>query len=383
MTLNIVLQIASLSERITVTSTGSPTPQAQLGATVTVFDSSDYQGTRDIQEGLRYVSGVQATQTGQAGGTTGLYVRGGGSDANKVLIDGIPVNDIGGNVEFANLASAAISQVEVLRGPNSALYGSDALSSVVSLTTPRGSTVHPLITYLVDGGNFATYRQEGSISGQLKRFDYFTDYARFASDNSVPDSKYHNGTFTGNLGWALSPTSSLRATVHHDQVASGTPGALQLYGIPTEAEQANEDAYFGVTWEDATIPKWDNLIRYGGVRLRSNYSQFGAAGTVESGYSLGAPVTIQGANGYAASGQARSTTAARRTLTTCRLVRTLTQPRRIKTSSMPNRIIGSIPISSGWLRFVTKMSVGIRSLRAQAIRSSAAITVTPSKFRAI
>jgi iron complex outermembrane receptor protein/vitamin B12 transporter len=304
LTLNIVLQIASLSERITVTSTGSPTPQAQLGATVTVSDSSDYQGTRDIQEGLRYVSGVQATQTGQAGGTTGLYVRGGGSDANKVVIDGIPMNDIGGNVEFANLTSAAISQVEVLRGPNSALYGSDALASVVSLTTPRGSTVHPLITYLVDGGNFATYRQEGSISGQLKRFDYFTDYARFASDNSVPDSKYHNGTFTGNFGWALTPTSSLRATVHHDQVASRTPGALQLYGIPTEAEQANEDAYFGVTWEDATTPKWNNLIRYGGVRLRSNYSQFAAAGTVESGYSLGAPVRIQGANGYTVSGQA-------------------------------------------------------------------------------
>jgi iron complex outermembrane receptor protein/vitamin B12 transporter len=305
LTMDIVLPIASLSEQITVTSTGSPTPQSQLGAAVTVLDSSAYQGTRDLEEGLRYVPGVQATQSGQAGGTTGLYIRGGGSDANKVLIDGIPMNDIGGNVEFANLASAAVAQVEVLRGPNSVLYGSDALASVVSLTTARGSTPQPLFTYLVDGGNFGTYRQDGSIGGLLKNFDYFTDYARFATDNSIPESEYHNGTFTGNFGWALTPASSLRATVHHDQVASGIPGAIQVYGLPTDAKQAAENAYFGATWEDKTTANWNNLVQYGGVRLRSNYTQFASAGTVQSGYSLGAPVTLQGANGYTVSGQAQ------------------------------------------------------------------------------
>jgi iron complex outermembrane receptor protein/vitamin B12 transporter len=305
LSVDFALQIASLSEQITVTSTGAPTPQSQLGAAVTILDASSYQGTRDIQEGLRFVPGVQATQSGQAGGTTGLYIRGGGSDANKVLIDGIPMNDIGGNVEFANISSAAISQVEVLRGPNSALYGADALAGVVSFTTARGSTPLPLVTYLADGGNFGTYGQEGSIGGRLNALDYFTHYARFATDNSIPENKYHNGTFTGNFGWALTPASSLRATVHHDQLASGTPGAIQIYGLPTDAEQANEDAYFGVTWEDKTTANWNNLIQYGGVRLRSNYSQFASAGTVQSGYSLGAPVTLQGANGYIVSGQAQ------------------------------------------------------------------------------
>ncbi len=301
---DIVLSVAPLSQQITVTSTGSPTPQAQLGTSVTVLQPSNYPGTRDIQEGLRYVPGVQAAQSGQAGGTTGLYIRGGGSDANKVLVDGIPMNDIGGNVEFANISSAAISQVEVLRGPNSSLYGSDALAGVVSFTTARGSTPLPLLTYLADGGNFATYRQDGSIGGQLNNFDYFADYSRFATDNSIPESKYHNGTATGNFGWALTPASSLRATVHHDRVASGIPGEIQAYGLPNDAKQAGEDAYFGVTWEGAAASRWNNLIRYGGMRLRSNYSQFASAGTVESGYTLGVPVTLQGANGYTVSGQA-------------------------------------------------------------------------------
>ena len=167
LTEDIVLQLATLSEQVTVTATGNPTPLSQLGATVTLLDSSEYQGTRDIQQGLRLISGMQTTQVGQAGGSTSLYIRGGYSDANKVLIDGIPMNDIGGNVEFANIASAGIEQVEVLRGPNSVLYGSDALAGVVRLTTARGTTPLPLFTYQAGGGNFGTYHQEGSIGGEF------------------------------------------------------------------------------------------------------------------------------------------------------------------------------------------------------------------------
>jgi len=304
LTVDVSLHISSLTEQITVTATGAPTPQGQLGAAVTILDSSDYEGTRDIQEGLRSVPGLQATATGQAGGTTSVFIRGGGSDANKVLMDGIPVNDIGGSVEFANLSSAAVAQVEVLRGPNSALYGSDALAGVISLTTARGSTPLPRFTYSDDGGNLGTYRQEGTAGGRYRKFDYFSDYSRFDSSNAIADDEYHNGTYAGNFGWEISPSYSLRATLHHDRIESGQPGAIQLYGIPSQAEQANENAYFGVTWEDRTTANWHNLLRYGGLRLRSQYTQFSLDGTPDSGYTLGAPVTIQGANGYTVSGQA-------------------------------------------------------------------------------
>lgn len=325
--LNISLPLASFSEQITVTSTGTPTPQSQVGAAVTTLSEPDFQGTRDIYEALRFVPGLQAVQTGQAGGTTSLFIRGGDSDANKLLIDGIPANDIGGVVEFANLASAPVGEVEVLRGPNSVLYGSDALAGVVSLTTPRGTTPLPLISYLIDGGNFGSYQQEGAFSGLYRRLDYFSDFSRFDTSNSIPDNTFHNGTFAGNYGLRLSGNSSLRATVHHDQVASGQPNAIDLYVFPTLAKQANEDSYFGATWEDETTPNWHNLVRYGGIRLRSNYTQFAASGIPQyidytnpsgpvyncnpasdpncflSDY-LGEPVTLRGANGYAVSGQA-------------------------------------------------------------------------------
>ena len=99
----------------------------------------------EVQDPLRLVPGLQVTQTGQMGGTTGLSIRGGGTDANKVLIDGVPANTIGGGVEFANLATVGVESIEILREPNSALFGSDALAGVVSLTSIRGATPLPLL----------------------------------------------------------------------------------------------------------------------------------------------------------------------------------------------------------------------------------------------
>lgn len=307
--LNVSLALVSFSEQITVLSTGTPTPQSQLGAAVTTLSQPDYEGTRDISEGLRFVPGLQALQTGQAGGTTYLYIRGGDRNANKLLLDGIPANDIGGDVEFANLSSAAIGEVEVLRAPNSVLYGSDALAGVVRLTTPRGTTPLPLITYRINGGNFGTYQQEGTLSGLYKRLDYFSDFSRFDTSNSIPDNTFHNDTFAANYGFELSENSSLRATIHHDQVASGQPNAIDSYVIPTLAKQKSEDSYFGATWTDQTTANWHSLIRYGGIRLRSNYTQFVASGILQYidgtlvDY-LGAPVTLRGANEYTVSGQA-------------------------------------------------------------------------------
>lgn len=317
------LSLASLSEQVTVTSTGTPTTEGQLGTAVTVLARQDYEGTRDLQEALPLIPGAQITETGRAGGTASLFIRGGSSNANKLLIDGIPANDIGGSIEFADIASAGVASIELLRGPNSALYGSDALAGVVSITTPRGSTARPLLTYLAEGGNFGTYHEEGSLGGTYRQTDYFSDYSRFASSNALPNNRYHNGTFAGSYGWTPSAKSFFRSTLRHDQVASNLPNAIQLFGIPDDTKQSNEDAYFGVSWENQASAAWHNLVRYGGIRLRSQFTDFAPTGipqyldtntggscTPQSDAScalvdfLGAPVTIRGANGYAVSGQA-------------------------------------------------------------------------------
>ncbi len=320
---NVMLRLNRLSQEVTVTATAIPTLESHLGAAVTVLGSNQITSTDEIQEPLRWIPGVQMTQTGRLGGTTALYIRGGNSDANKVLIDGIPMNDIGGTVEFADISSAALSRVEVLRGPNSSVYGADAMAGVVSLTTRSGSTLLPEVTYIGDGGNFSSFRNEARMGGKWKTADYFADFARLDTSNGIPNDRFHIVTASGNFGWNLSSNSTLRATLRHDQIAGGQPNAVLLYGIPDDAKQANEDSYFGATFETQTTAAWHNLVRYGGLRLRSNYTDFAPTGIPQYQDSvtyasctpqtdpncavadyLGAPVVLNGANGYTVSGQA-------------------------------------------------------------------------------
>jgi vitamin B12 transporter len=304
--MDITLATQTLTQQISVTATGTPTPLAQIGSSVTVLTADDYRYATEVQNPLRLVPGLQITQTGQAGGTTGLYIRGGNDNANKVMIDGVPANDVGGAVEFANIATVGIQQIEVLREPNSALYGSDALAGVVSLTTARGTTRLPLLTYAGDGGNFSTYHQELTGSGVYRRFDYYGAFARLDTRNNLPNDAFHNGTYTGNFGWVPNVANELRFTVRHLSISAGQPNAVLLYGIPDNSAQKEQDTFYSATWNNQATDKWHNQIRYGGLRLRSQYDDFAATGIYQPALDvyLGAPVTIKGANGYSVSGQA-------------------------------------------------------------------------------
>lgn len=308
--IDLIVATPTATDQITVTATGTPTPIAQVAASVTVLNDDQFPHVRDIQEPLRYVPGVQITQTGQAGGTSGLYIRGGNTNANKVLIDGIPANDLGGAAEFANIASAGIARIEVLREPNSALYGSEALAGVVSLTTRHGSTPLPQLEYSIDGGNFNTWREESSLSGASHRFDYFSDFARQDTGNSLASSPFHNATFANNLGFQPNATTDLRFTLRHVAAEGGKPNAIALYGLPDSAYSSEHDLFLGGTLDSRTTDRWHNVLRYGGLRFNYMYEKPFAAGIPVRNASgtitsyLGAPVTIRGANGYVVSGQA-------------------------------------------------------------------------------
>ena len=303
--LDVILATQTLTEQITVTATGTPTPEAQTGASVTVIPAGDYRYMPEVQDPLRLVPGLQVTQTGQMGGTTGLSIRGGGTDANKVLIDGVPANTIGGGVEFANLETVGVESIEVLREPNSALYGSDALAGVVSLTSARGETHLPLFTYAGDAGNFHTYRNEVTAGTTFRQFDLYSAFARMDTSNSLPNSEFHNGTYAGNFGWKPNVANDLRFTVRHIIVSGGQPNSIVFDGIPDDAVQTERDNYYGAVWNSQTTSKWHNQIRYGGLRQNGSFSSGPGTGIPDGfGDFDGSVVTIKGDNGYSVTGQA-------------------------------------------------------------------------------
>jgi vitamin B12 transporter len=302
---NLALKVGTVSQQLIVTSTGTQLPESQVGASVTVISSNDFQDKLDILEPLRLVPGAQVVQTSQRGGVGSVFIRGGNSNANKVLIDGVAVNDIGGLVNFGTLATTGIDHLEVLRGPNSVLYGSDAMAGVVSLTTRRGSTPLPELTYAFDAGNFNSLRHEASLGGAFRRLDYYGAFSRFDTGNSVPNSTFHNATSVANLGWAATSTTDIRFTGWHTNTAVGEPGALDFFGIPNDSFRKEENTFVSATVQNQTTSRWHNLFRYGATRLRVLDENPTPTGIFDPlfGNFLGNTVTIKGANGFSTTGQ--------------------------------------------------------------------------------
>lgn len=309
-TRDVFLKIKSIAEEVVVTATGVPVSEAQEGASIDVLTPPDFLGQLDLTNSLPSIPGLQVGQSGQRGGEASLFIRGGNSNSNKVLLDGVPVNEIGGAVDFSILAFTGVNQIEVFRGPNSVLYGSDALAGVVSLETEHGTTRLPELSYAIDGGTFGTYRQEGKIAGSWRRFDYFSSLARFDTSNSVPNSRFHNETLAENFGWSPSAGNNFRLTVRRIRTGLGLPNAIEFFGLPDNAQSAAHDFILSATYENQAKARWHNLIRYGTSRLDKHFLKPSPVGITLDGFTfLGLPVTVKGANGFNVSGQAFFSTA--------------------------------------------------------------------------
>jgi iron complex outermembrane receptor protein/vitamin B12 transporter len=312
----ITLHVGPLTQQVVVSATGTATPQAQVGASVTLIDKNQITTLNklDVLEDLRLVPGAQIVQTGERGGTTSLLIEGGESDFNKVIVDGIPVNEIGGDFDFAQLSNSGVGSVEVLRGSNSVLYGADALSGVVLITSERGTTSTPELQVSVDGGNFGTLNENVSLGGTFHQLDYFSEFSRFDTKGSYPNDFFHNATGSLNFGWDINPTTGLRITVRHESTDLGSPNGILFYGISDDAGQWNQNTYVGVTAQQQTTDRWHNSVQFAFGQFNSVYDLFTPSGESFDPYAgtpydtgpnyLGNVVTIRGANGYSVTGQA-------------------------------------------------------------------------------
>jgi vitamin B12 transporter len=184
---------------VIVTATRLPASAAGLPATVTVLRGGDIreQGIHAVFEALRVVPGAAVVQTGSFGGQTSLFVRGGQSNYVKVLVDGVPVNQPGGSFDFANLTTDNVERIEVVRGPASVLYGSDAVTGVVQIFTRRG-TGAGRAEASVRGGTYGTLVWEAEASGGSQLATYAVSISRFTSDGMYAfNNRYHNTVFSG------------------------------------------------------------------------------------------------------------------------------------------------------------------------------------------
>ena len=207
-------------ESIVVVATRVATPIAQVASSVSVITAADIEARqqRSLPDVLRNVPGVNIVQTGGAGGQTSLFLRGSNASHTKVLVDGMDIGDPAtpsGAADISKFLSGDIARVEVLRGPQGALYGSDAIGGVVNIVTTAGEG--PLkLSGSAEGGSFDTFNQSASASGSSGGVSYAVSLQHVHAGatpvtpiNLLPpgqrrnDDFYDNFTATTKLGFDL------------------------------------------------------------------------------------------------------------------------------------------------------------------------------------
>jgi len=226
---------------LVVTPTRLPTPPDAVVSSVTVIAGDDIRarGIRFVQDALREVPGAAVVQGGSFGAVTSMFLRGGESDYVKVLIDGVPVNQSGGAFNWANLTTDNVDRIEVLRGPGSVIYGSDAVSGVVQIFTRRGAG-----GFSVEGGaeagTFGTVNGHGGVLGGTSRINYSADASRLATDGTYRfNSDYGNTALSGSVR-AL-PDSRTDASLSVRFTDSRYHFPTDFAGIPSDSNQSSAE----------------------------------------------------------------------------------------------------------------------------------------------
>ena len=230
----ITLSISAISESLVVTATQVEIPLSQASSTVTVITGDELRQRQvaTVADALRSVPGLSVERSGSIGALTSVFPRGGESDYTLVYVDDIQVNAFGGGMDFAHLSTANVDRIEIVRGPQSALYGSNAIGSVVRVVTRSAGPTRGAAS--VEGGSFRTRQATASSSGVLGRWfwggsaDRLSskgfDGQRTAAGQEIGNDDYARTVLDASGGWRAPSGASIRAQVLFARDERGFPG---------------------------------------------------------------------------------------------------------------------------------------------------------------
>ena len=242
---NITLALSAVSESVVVSAAQVDTALSRSTDSVTVIDRAtlDRRQTESVFDALRFVPGMGVVQSGGRGSIASVFPRGGESDYTLVLVDGIEQNAFGGGVDMSHLSAGEVERVEVVRGPESALYGNGAIGAIVQVLTRHGGPLGGQA--FVEGGGYGTNdgsasfsggRQAWSFGGAVDWLDTDGDTRVFPSiGGPVSNDDYQRVDGSGTIAWSDRPDRQFRVTARGGRNELGNPGPygsdpLGLYG---------------------------------------------------------------------------------------------------------------------------------------------------------
>ncbi|HWD68011.1 MAG TPA: TonB-dependent receptor, partial [Caulobacteraceae bacterium] len=245
---------------VVVTATLTPTPIDKVGSSITLItaDQIEAHKWRTLPDALDTTPGLNVVQTGGPGGQTSVFIRGANSNHTEVIIDGIDVNDPSQNgaYDFGQGLTAGVEKIEVLRGPESSLYGADALGGVINIVTPDGDG-RPSLTLSAEGGSFATDDEAAGLSGSTGGFHYALNLAHFRSgdmpvtppgllspgEGAIGD-RYDNLTVQAKLGYDFVSDVRVGLAVRWvDTTYRSTGENFDVFPLPLTPDAAQTDQW--------------------------------------------------------------------------------------------------------------------------------------------
>ena len=260
------LEVAPLNDTVVVTASRTPESRATVTESLSIFTADDIQalGSPSLAEVVQQIPGLNIASPGREGSMASLFSRGGESDYNHVLIDGVRANVSGGQFDFSRISATEIERIEVVRGAQSALYGSDAIGSVVQIFTKRGSpTAPPRVSGSFEGGTFSSVRSDlRLLGGAQQRIDYQLGAAYRGSDgafrNQLPDGdRFDQSSIDGSFGAILGDKIRLRAAGRYSNARGRAVGPI-VYGPGDAGTQADNQDYSGHVNFDQMVNPWFN-----------------------------------------------------------------------------------------------------------------------------
>ncbi len=264
------LEISALQQQVVVSASLAGALSTHIGASVSVVSGEEIEdrNAQIVPDVLRGLPGVAVNQSGRRGGVTSVFIRGGDSNYNLVMVDGIQLNQFGGDFDFASLATDGVERVEVIRGPESALYGSNSVSGVVNIISRRGEG-RPHFSFLGEGGSYATRRLAIGGSGLNRGFNWAFNLSRLDTDGVVQNDAYRNQSVFASFGY----TKGLRQVNFHFFGNANAAGAPGPYG-------SDPDHLF-----DAPIYLGGPTPREVGLTARDKQNLFGYQGSYSEQFS--------------------------------------------------------------------------------------------------
>jgi len=286
------------SDPVVITANKVDTPVSETGAAVTVITENDFKTYHyaTVGDALRSVPGVDIRRSGSLGKTTSISIRGASPNQVQVLLDGVRVKSPTlGQAELADISPDLIERIEVVRGPQSTLYGADAIGGVVNIITKKGRGAPFSATLEEQVGNYGTWVNRASASGQWKILDYSIAGSYAESNGQFKNDNSDQKALSGRLGLTLPFNSTLAFIARWNKTDSDLPvkficcGPLAVQPF-IDVNQQQQSETLTLTLEGRTRP-----VEWWESRGRISYfeNSQGFQDPVDPGYAFDFPFFAQ------------------------------------------------------------------------------------------